>query len=183
MKGLKLKVNKLLSKKMEADVEKRRKTQREHSRNVEVDETGIALTRNLEGNIRGRHKGTPLKVDWGNVEKLLHIQCTQIEVAGFLNVSVNTLSRRCKQDHGMTWTEYSASKGASGRASLRRKQWLLADKSSAMAIFLGKNYLDQSDKIETKNVHSQSPLALEKISDGDLDKLEEIIGSITENGE
>lgn len=36
-------------------------------------------------------------------------------------------------------------KRALGHVSLRRKQFHLADKSPAMAIFLGKNYLGQSD--------------------------------------
>lgn len=35
-----------------------------------------------------------------------------------------------------------------GKVSLRRTQFRLAEKSAGMAIFLGKNYLDQSDKQE-----------------------------------
>lgn len=37
-------------------------------------------------------------------------------------------------------------KSMRGNVSLRRMQWKLAEKSPAMAIFLGKNYLSQKDE-------------------------------------
>ena len=37
-----------------------------------------------------------------------------------------------------------------GKISLRRAQFRLAEKSAAMAIFLGKNYLGQRDAVETE---------------------------------
>jgi hypothetical protein len=38
---------------------------------------------------------------------------------------------------------------AAGNASLRRSQFKMAEKSVPMAIFLGKNWLNQSDRNET----------------------------------
>lgn len=87
-------------------------------------------------------------VDWITVDKLLAIFCTGEEVAGFLNISYDTLQRRCKEDNKIAFAEYSKLKRGTGKASLRKKQWLMADNSPAMAIFLGKNYLEQSDKIQ-----------------------------------
>jgi len=85
--------------------------------------------------------GRPKKyVDLEMVEKLAHIQCTQTEIASTLGVSVDTLSR-----HKHFAAVYKrGSEG--GRKSLRRMQFESASKGSvAMQIFLGKNYLGQSD--------------------------------------
>ena len=45
--------------------------------------------------------------------------------------------------------------------SLRRNQFKLAEKSAAMAIFLGKNYLGQTDRFEqiVTEVEDLTPLA------------------------
>lgn len=45
----------------------------------------------------------------------------------------------------MSFSEIYAIKRGSGKISLRRAQFELAKKNAAMAIFLGKQYLGQSD--------------------------------------
>ncbi|MBW2632366.1 MAG: hypothetical protein JRC90_11550 [Deltaproteobacteria bacterium] len=92
-----------------------------------------------------------LKIDWGLVDSLLNLQCTGEEIAGFINISYDTLERRCKTSKKKNFKEYSKLKRVGGKASLRRKQWLLADTNPAMAIFLGKQYLDQADKIHQEH--------------------------------
>jgi len=47
----------------------------------------------------------------------------------------------------MGFSEVYAQKRGSGRISLRRIQFRLAQKNAAMAIFLGKNMLGQTDKV------------------------------------
>lgn len=89
-------------------------------------------------------RGRPKKeIDYNAVEKLASIQCTQEEIASFLDVSVRTLTRDkefCRlYKKGMD----------NGKMSLRRHQWKLAERYPAMAIFLGKQYLGQTDKVET----------------------------------
>lgn len=83
------------------------------------------------------------KIDYDAVQKLASIQCTQEEIANFLEVSVRTLQRDkefCRlYKKGLD----------NGKMSLRRHQFKLAEKSPAMAIFLGKQYLGQTDKVET----------------------------------
>lgn len=91
---------------------------------------------------------TPL--DWDQMNKLLAMQCTQLEVAAWFNVSEDTLERACKREHGVTYAEYSKQKRQAGCISLRRKQFDVALSGNiAMLIFLGKQYLGQSDKLET----------------------------------
>lgn len=95
--------------------------------------------------------GRPKKdIDWSDVEKLCSIQCTQEEIAAFCEVSADTLTRRCQEVHGVTFAEYFGQKRGMGRISLRRAQWLLATdkKNPAMLIFLGKQYLGQTDTVE-----------------------------------
>ena len=80
------------------------------------------------------------------IRGLALIQCTREEIACALFVSVPTF-RKFVNDHPEVEELLETSKGA-GKASLRRIQWRLAEKNPGMAIFLGKNYLGQSDKQE-----------------------------------
>lgn len=77
------------------------------------------------------------QIDREQVEKLAALQCTLQEVAAFFDVDASTISRRFAKE---------MAKGKEmGKMSLRRKQWKLADTNASVAIFLGKNYLNQRD--------------------------------------
>ena len=91
----------------------------------------------------GRKK---IVVDWKKVDAMCKIQCTAEEICSVLDLSEDTLTRRCKEEFDVTFAEYSKQKREAGKASLRRMQWAMAEKNPAMAIFLGKNILGQSDK-------------------------------------
>lgn len=79
------------------------------------------------------------------VEKLSALMCTDEEIAGIMDTSVDTLTNK---NNKPTFTEYKLKGQAKGKVSLRRYQFKLAEKSAPMAIFLGKNYLGQKDNIE-----------------------------------
>lgn len=79
------------------------------------------------------------------IENLSSLMCTDEEIASILGVSVDTLTNKNNKD---TFTEHKLKGQNKGKSSLRRIQFKLAEKNSAMAIFLGKNYLGQKDKIE-----------------------------------
>lgn len=81
-------------------------------------------------------------------ENMCAYQCTKKEICAFLNANPNTLSAWCKRTYGMQFRDVYEQKREAGKMSLRRKQWKLADKSAAMAIFLGKNYLGQRDSFD-----------------------------------
>ena len=80
-------------------------------------------------------------------ENLCGLQCTLEEIAGVFDCSVDTIERWCKREYGETFAEVYKKHSAKGKTSLRRIQFKLAEKSAAMAIFLGKNYLGQKDSI------------------------------------
>ena len=83
-------------------------------------------------------------------EKLCFMQATEAEICDFFGVTDKTLTRWCRDTYGKSFSEIFTQKRAGGKISLRRKQWQLAEKSPAMAIFLGKNYLGQSDQQEIR---------------------------------
>jgi len=96
--------------------------------------------------------GRPRKeIDFDQFEELCRIQCTEVEIASVFGISIETLNTRCKEQYGQTFLEIWAEKSAAGKASLRRKQWLLAqDGNATMLIWIGKQWLGQTDtqKIE-----------------------------------
>lgn len=113
--------------------------------------------------------GRPRKeIDQGQFEKLCGLQCTADEICGWFSVSQDTLERWCKRVYKRTFADTFAEKRQAGKISLRRSQWKLADKSPAMAIFLGKNYLGQSDHVEIVDTTA-------------LDKLDAILKTAREN--
>ena len=48
----------------------------------------------------------------------------------------------------MTFSDAYKNKSQLGKSSLRRAQFKLAEKNATMAIWLGKQYLDQKDVVE-----------------------------------
>lgn len=97
----------------------------------------------------GNPNGRPLKeFDVKTFKNLCHIQCTEEEIAGIFECDTNTLNAWCKRTFGTGFSEVYKKESQFGKASLRRTQFKLAEKSAAMAIFLGKNMLGQTDKIE-----------------------------------
>lgn len=85
-----------------------------------------------------------IELDLSELEKLAAMHCTQAEVAGFFGVATKTIQRRLKERrYREAWERGTAR----GRVSLRRAQFRAAEKGNAtMLIWLGKNWLGQSDE-------------------------------------
>lgn len=94
--------------------------------------------------------GRPRKeINKTEFEKLCFLQCTEREFCSWFDVSDETLNKWCKENYdGRTFSDVFKEKRENGLISLRRTQFQLAEKSPAMAIFLGKNLLGQTDKVE-----------------------------------
>jgi len=107
--------------------------------------------------------GRPQKeLDKKIFENLCGIQCTIKEITAVLEVDDKTLSAWCKRTYGMKFSEIFAIKRQAGFVSLRRTQFRLAEKSAAMAIFLGKNYLGQKDKDDWQRQQDEKTLELKE---------------------
>ena len=88
------------------------------------------------------------EIDQKSFENLCGLQCTLEEICGFLSVTDKTLDSWCKRTYGESFSEVFRKKRGTGKISLRRAQFRLAEKSAAMAIWLGKQYLNQKDQQE-----------------------------------
>ncbi len=96
--------------------------------------------------------GRPKKViDKNQFEGMCEIQCTKEEMCNILNVDEKTLTRWCKEIYGEGFSEIYKKKSQVGKMSLRRAQFKMAQTNTTMAIWLGKQYLGQTDKNEVKN--------------------------------
>jgi len=94
------------------------------------------------------------KVDTQAIQKLAQMHCTYEEIAEFLDVSTKTLQRNYV---------HLIKKGREmGKISLRRAQFEKAIGGNvAMMIWLGKQHLDQKDKIEQTSYNEPLPLIIE----------------------
>ena len=117
--------------------------------------------------------GRPLKeYDAKVFADLIGIGCGCDKICWFFRdeagkpTNIDTLSRWCVRTFGMTFQEYRRQNGAMFlKIQLRKNQISLSKTSAAMAIFLGKNYLGQTDEpvaTEGKNELLQSLLDLER---------------------
>jgi len=89
-------------------------------------------------------------IDYQLCESLAKIQCTQDEIAEVIGVSTRTLQRDkefCRvYKKGMD----------QGKMSLRRLQYKAAENGNVtMLIWLGKQYLGQSDKIQMEDGYDE----------------------------
>lgn len=88
-------------------------------------------------------------VDWQNIEKLCSLMCTADEIAHFMGISIDTLSRRITEAHGCTFADYHKKHSVNAIISLRRAQWQNAlDGNATLQIWLGKQYLGQKNNLD-----------------------------------
>ena len=97
---------------------------------------------------KGNGAGRPnIKIDKEQFEKLCTIQATEEEIAGWFKCSEDTIRRFCQKTYGTQFCEVYKRLSSGGRISLRRTQFRIAENGNAtMAIWLGKQYLGQTDK-------------------------------------
>ena len=97
-----------------------------------------------------KNTGRPkIEIDSDQVRKLAAMQCTNVEIAAFFDCDEGTIRKR--------FSDILSKGREGGKISLRRMQWQSAEKgNTSMLIWLGKQYLGQSDK---KDLDPESNLA------------------------
>lgn len=100
-----------------------------------------------------KSKGAKTGVIGNNINKtqfedLCKIMCTENEICSFFHIAHDTLNNWTKIEYGETAERTIKKLGDGGRMSLRRIQWKHAESNPTMAIWLGKQYLGQTDKVE-----------------------------------
>lgn len=88
------------------------------------------------------------EIDEKQFENLCALQCTKEEICGWFGITDKTLENWCKRTYNVGFSEIFKVKRGKGKISLRRAQFQLAQKNASMAIWLGKQYLGQKDRME-----------------------------------
>lgn len=129
-------------------------------------------TFNEKKNKSGRPK---TEIDWEEFDFLCGIQCTLNEIACRFHCDEKTIERAVLREKGIDFVDYFGKKRGVGKLALRRKQLQLAMMGDrTLLIFLGKNYLDQSDMTKVKLDHTGSIGTydyLKTLTDEQLDRI------------
>ena len=136
---------------------------KEYTENIKEEAKKMIIEEN-KVEVKKNKGGRPsIDIDYEMVSKLARMMCTMQEIASFLDLSV----RKLEQDE--EFIRVYKKNIDTGKISLRRSQMKLADAGNAtMNIWLGKQYLWQTDKIEQKQ-------------EDKLDVLIETLGSAIKN--
>lgn len=102
------------------------------------------------------------EIDAEQFEKLCALQCTLGEISSWFKCSEDTIERWCQRTYEMSFADAFKVYSADGKISLRRFQFKQAEKSYAMAIWLGKQWLGQRDIVEAQIPQAES--AIEQIA-------------------
>ena len=103
-------------------------------------------------NAVGRPK---LQIDYKILSRLCQIGCPDYEIAKILGVSARTLRRN--------FADFIDEHREKGKASLRKKMWdkALKKDNTHMQIWLSKNILGFSDRVQQTNITEPLPLIIE----------------------
>lgn len=107
--------------------------------------------------------GRPQKTfNWETLDGILQYGATVPDAAEILGVSEDTIERSIKKNHGLTFAEYRNKKMGRVRIKLLQKQIAMALNGSVpLLIWLGKQYLGQSEKQEIEHA-GNSVIRIEK---------------------
>ena len=136
---------------------------KEYTENIKNEAIDLIKKENDVKVIKNKSGRPSIDIDYEMVSKLARMMCTMQEIASFLDLSV----RKLEQDE--EFIRVYKKNIDTGKISLRRSQMKLADAgNTTMNIWLGKQYLGQTDKIEQKQ-------------EDKLDVLIETLGSAIKN--
>ena len=89
-------------------------------------------------------------IDKKQVQNLARLGCTNIEIADFFGCDESLMRH--------SYSEFLIKGRSEQKMRLRQLQWNSAERGNiVMQIFLGKNLLGQTDKIETTNLEKPLP--------------------------
>jgi hypothetical protein len=105
--------------------------------------------------------------EWEQIDAMCGILCRKEEICAIVNCSEDTLERRIKERSGLGFAEYFTQKSSNGKMSLRRRQYNKAmDGDNTMLVWLGKNWLKQTDAVEMNHTGEAKVFVLAYPVDG-----------------
>lgn len=110
-----------------------------------------------------------LEINWALVQMCAAFQRTQEEAAALNFCTVDTLENACLKEHGITFSEFWETKRIAKIVQLAKTQWDLAieDKNPTMCVWLGKNYLGQTDRQEIEHTLPK-PVVIERLNGSEI---------------
>ena len=123
-------------------------------------------------------RGRPAKVLNDNqldmFYKLVNMLATKVEIGSFFDMSEDTLEKQIKERFGqdMTFRKYKNQNSHELKLKLRKAQWISAVEKGnpILQIFLGKNYLGQTDKQEVKQELNHINISFSRRADDEQDQ-------------
>lgn len=99
-------------------------------------------------------KKMPKYINAEQFENMCSILCTQQEICHILRLEYEEVDEWCKHTYGCNFPKAHAMISDGGRMSLRRKQFKKAveDEDTRMLIWMGKQFLGQSERVESKHM-------------------------------
>lgn len=108
-----------------------------------------------------------IPLDWTRLNQYLELGARLIDCSEFLSVSEDKIQDQIKRHHAMTFMEYRDKKMAKMRLRVLQKQFDVAMQGNvAMLIWLGKQILGQTEKIEQQNTETTPQRLIIKIDGG-----------------
>ena len=110
--------------------------------------------------------GRPLREftdqEWKQLENMATIHCTMTEIENIIGADADTLNRACRLKFKTDFSVWCEQKRSNGKMSLRRAMYkkALETQDNTMLIWLSKNELKMTDKVETVNIE-QNPITVQ----------------------
>lgn len=92
-----------------------------------------------------------ININKNEFEKLCRLQCSIAEISSWFSCSESDIESWCNSEYGCSFAETYKKYSEKGKTSLRISQFKLAERNVAMAIWLGKQYLNQKENNKLGN--------------------------------
>jgi hypothetical protein len=107
----------------------------------------------------GRPRKDLTDKEWEMFLSMMRISCTQVECCSVLGMDEDTLERNIAERGEVNFSELYKKYSGQGKTSLRRLQYSSAESGNVtMQIWLGKQWLGQTDNIKTTHDFENAPL-------------------------
>ena len=109
----------------------------------------------------------PVEFDWSKLDAILQFGARLIDCHGIMDVADVTIEDKIKKKYGMSFGQYRDLRMSTMRQKLLQKQFDIAMQGNVtMLIWLGKQHLGQSDKLETELVSANIHINVDKQDTG-----------------
>lgn len=100
-----------------------------------------------------------VEIDKKKFEELCEIQCSIEDIANYFDCDVEYIKNWVKETYNEEFDIIYEKKSIKGKVQIREAQFKLAEKNVSMAIWLGKQYLGQTEEQQITKPMDKSDIA------------------------